>query len=237
MKEILSELKELEIVSKWLAHWGWSDGSGGNLSVRLDSLPERLLDLEEKDIRELAVTVPSLSGKYLLITGSGTRAKEIYNNLEETIGLYKVINGGNQIVWLWGNNKPTSELSAHMLIQEELVKNTPKMKAVIHTHPPDLISLTHIKAFDDNKYLNKIMFEMQNEVHLILPEGVENLPFYEAGSIELGEASVKAIRGHKVVLWKMHGALAVGDSLLKALDYLESINKAARIYWTIRSNF
>jgi rhamnulose-1-phosphate aldolase len=74
---------------------------------------------------------------------------------------------------------------------------------------------------------------MQSEARLILPEGAALLPYHLPGSLELGLASAEAVCHHFVVLWRMHGALATGQTLSQAVDYLEVVDKAARIYWTV----
>ena len=55
------------------------------------------------------------------------------------------------------------------------------------------------------------------------------------GSVELGSRSADLLERARVLLWHMHGAVATGETLSRALDYLEYIDKMAEIYWILRS--
>lgn len=234
MDEILiPELKEIEHICGWLARWRWSEASGGNLSVRLDSVPAEIEKLPAGPGQSLPLAVPNLANHYILVSGRGTRARDIATSAAAGIGLYRLLPGGNEYVWLWGHNRPTSELPSHLAIHQTLLQVRPEHRAIVHTHPPNLIALTHLPEFQEGNRLSDVLFRMQSEARLLLPEGLAHLPYHLPGSLELGLASAQAVRRHFVVLWHMHGALATGESLSKAVDHLEIVDKAATIYWTV----
>ena len=56
----------------------------------------------------------------MLLTGKGARAREIAARVEEGVGLYWILKGGEEFVSLWGNDEPTSELHAHLAIHDML---------------------------------------------------------------------------------------------------------------------
>ncbi len=233
MLNLLPELKEISRISGWLARWQWSEAAGGNFSIRLDDIPLKLKDLPEGPPQSLPLATPKLSESYLLVSGSGTRARDIAEDPAAGVGLYRVLPGGQSYIWLAGNNRPTSELPSHLAIHHALLDARPAHRAVVHTHPPNIISLTHLPEFQDGHQLSDTLFRMQSEARLILPEGAALLPYHLPGSLELGLASAEAVCHHFVVLWRMHGALATGQTLSQAVDYLEVVDKAARIYWTV----
>ncbi len=233
MLNLLPELKEIARISGWLTRWQWSEAAGGNFSIRLDDIPSELKDLPEGPPQSLPVATPKLSGSYLLVSGGGTRARDIAEDPAAGVGLYRVLPGGQSYVWLAGNNRPTSELPSHLAIHHALLDARPAHRAVVHTHPPNIIALTHLPEFRDGRQLSDTLFRMQSEARLLLPEGAALLPYHLPGSLELGLASAEAARHHFVVLWQMHGALATGQTLSQAVDHLEIVDKAARIYWTV----
>lgn len=233
MKKNLPELVEIAQICGWLAQWGWSEASGGNISIRLDDVPPEVINLPGGDSQPLPLTLPELAGRYFLVSGGGTRARDIAIDVEAGIGLYCVLPGGTEYRWLWGNNRPTIELPSHMAIHAALVKDRPAHHAIIHTHPPNLIALSHLPELQTPGALSDMLLRVQSEARLILPEGIGFLPHHLPGSLELGLASAEAIRKHFVVLWQLHGALASGETLSKAADYLEVVNKAAQIFWTL----
>ncbi|NIM95490.1 MAG: rhamnulose-1-phosphate aldolase [Anaerolineales bacterium] len=222
-------------ISHWLAHWHWSEGSGGNFSLRMDKLPEEAHALSGETPRPLPITVPSMGGSSLLISGRGTRARDIAADPKANLGLYWIIQGGEEITCLWGNCEPTSELPSHLAIHETLLEIRPSHKAVLHTHPPNLIALTHLQEFQDSFHLSDVLLRMQSEARIHLPEGIALLPYYLPGSLDLGLASVEALRRHSLLLWHMHGALTTGETLSNALDQMEVADKAAEIFWLLAS--
>ena len=239
MREIYEKVSPLSAfaeVCEWLAFKGWSEAEGGNLSLRIDEdeLPDELTASVAEDVA-LPLAVPELGGRYLLITGSGTRSRDIATDAATDIGLYRIANDGKSYQWIIGNNNPTSEMPSHCAIQCEFMRSRPDYTAVIHTHPPRLISLTHVSEFKDPKILSNTLLGLQSEARIIVPEGIGHLPFCVPGSLELGLLSAKEIKYRNIILWHMHGALAVGTSLNHALDQLEVVEKAAEIYWTLKA--
>ncbi|MBT5186945.1 MAG: rhamnulose-1-phosphate aldolase [Kordiimonadaceae bacterium] len=230
----LSQLDDFSEICEWLAFKGWSEAEGGNLSVRMDisEVPE-VLQNPTSDPIKLPLNVSEIAGKFLLISGSGTRSRDIANTPEKDIGLYKISTDGNSYQWIIGNDKPTSEMPSHCAIQAVLESQRPEHKALIHTHPPRLIALTHVPEFKDPKRLSDVVLGLQSEARIQLPEGIGHIPFQVPGSLELGLLSAEEFKKRTVILWHMHGSLATGRNLSHCFDQLEVVEKAAEVYWTL----
>ena len=233
--DALPETVESQRVAHWLALHGWSEGSGGNFSVRLEALPESLAGLRGGPKVALPVAVPSLGGRYLLVTGTGTRARDIAVAPHEGLGLFRIAPDGASYTFLVGNDRPTSEMPSHLAIHAALVETRPDHRAIVHTHPSRLIAATHLPEFEDSARMADVLLRLQSEALLHLPDGSVVLPYHLPGSLELGLASAEAVRRCEVVIWRYHGALATGRSLDSALDTLEYLDKTAEVYWTLRS--
>jgi len=229
------ELSEFSDVAHWLALKGWSEGQGGNMSVRLEQVSTDIEILPDGPAKPMPVVLPQLAGTHLLVTGSGTRARQIAQNPAQNVGLYRISKDGQSYCWLRGNDNHTSEFPSHCLIQAELITSKSACRAIVHTHPPKLIALTHMPEFLKGVDLSDRILRMQSEARLQLPNGAAHLPHEIPGSLDLGLASAEAIKKHMIMLWHMHGALAVGNTLSDALDKLEIFEKAADIYWILRS--
>ena len=226
-----NELLDFKTTAYWLARRGWSEAAGGNLSVRLD-MPG---SLHEDDHIPLPFPMPHLAGKALLLTGSGTRARDIGVDPEPHVGLYLISDDGTQYGWIAGNHNPSMELPAHCAIHNALEEFRPEDKAIMHTHPASLIALCHVKGLDNSKAISDKILSLQSEARLILPEGIGFAEHELPGSLELGIKSAEQVKNHHLVLWQLHGCLATGTTLAHAFDLMEVFEKSARIYWQLRA--
>ncbi|PHR59771.1 MAG: rhamnulose-1-phosphate aldolase [Robiginitomaculum sp.] len=231
----LPELADFANTAHWLSLRGWSEGAGGNMSVRIDRKITLLRDIPSDDYIQLPVHVPFLADTLIYLTGSGTRTRETALNPTQDVGLYYIAKDGQSYCWLAGNSSPTSELPAHCAIHNALAEHRPDDKAIMHTHPANLISLCHVPELANSKAVSDKILRLQSEARLHLPEGIGYVPHQIPGSLELGLASAKLVNVHRLVLWHMHGCLATGTSLAHAFDYMEVFEKCARMYWTLRA--
>lgn len=227
----LPQLADFAHTAKWLAMRGWSEGAGGNMSVRMDAPT----GLKATETLPLPVHVPHIAGMALFLTGSGTRTRETALYPTRDVGLYLIGDDGQSYSWLAGNTTPTSELPAHCAIHNALAQHRPDDKAIMHTHPANIISLSHIESLASGSAVSDKILRLQSEARLHLPEGIGYVPHQLPGSLELGLESAKLVKDHRLVLWHMHGCLATGADLATAFDYMEVFEKCARIYWTLRA--
>ena len=233
MKDLVPELGELQQIAYWLAHRGWSEANGGNVSVRLTDVPDVVRALPDGPPLPLLLAFPELAGTYYLVTGTGKRMRDTMLALEPHVGLIRILPGGQSYASLWGVPRVTSEFPAHSAIHRMCLAERPGFTAIVHTHPVSLVALTHVPAFADADVLNDVLFRMQHETRIFLPERLGLVPYQVPGSIELGLASAEALRTHKIISWDKHGVVAIGRSLSQALDWIEVLEKAAAIYWTV----
>lgn len=227
----MPDLTDFAETAQWLAKRGWSEAAGGNMSVRLHAESEP----NGGPSQRLPLHVPHLAGMTILFTGSGTRARETAEHPARDVGLYKISEDGKSYAWCAGNNTPTSELPAHCAIHNALAAHRPEDKAIMHTHPVNLISLCHDPDLADGKKISDKILRLQSEARLHLPEGIGYVPHQIPGSLELGFASAELVPVHRLVLWHMHGCLATGQTLAHAFDAMEVFEKCADMYWTLRA--
>jgi rhamnulose-1-phosphate aldolase len=226
----INEIPEVRRVASALDSLWLCEASAGNLSLRLEELPEGCRGIPEKGTVTLPVPVPELGGSYLLLTRAGSRMREIAQNPRPHLVLLKVHDDGERAAVLAGSEELTSELPAHLAAQRMLKTTRPELKAVLHAHPPGLIALCHIRQFEQKDFVIGTLFRMLPEAKALLPERFVALPYTRPGSIELARATAEALRTHRLVLWEGHGVTAVGATLSEALDRIEVLEKAAGIY-------
>jgi rhamnulose-1-phosphate aldolase len=147
---------------------------------------------------------------------------------------------GYSIIWGGHANKfkPTSELISHVKIHLHNMQHNPTHKAIVHTHPTELIVMSHHPLFDHEDELNYALWKMCPEIRVFVPRGVYCAPYALPGSEALANLSIKGLNNRDVILWEKHGALATGEDVEKAFDYLDVANKGAKLYLTaLQSGF
>jgi rhamnulose-1-phosphate aldolase len=132
--------------------------------------------------------------------------------------------------------KPTSELPSHLSVHNYLIAKGSPYKASLHTHPIELVAMTHHRPFLEKDMLTKILWSMIPETRAFCPKGLGIVPYLLPSSVELGEATIKTIdEGYDVVMWEKHGVFAVDNDIMSAFDQVDVLNKAAQIYMSARN--
>ena len=108
-------------------------------------------------------------------------------------------------------------------------------KAAVHTHPIDLVAMTHNPAFLKKDVLTKLLWSMIPETRAFCPRGLGIIPYALPSSVELAEATVKELAEYDVVMWEKHGVCAVGENVMEAFDMIDTLSKSAQIYLTAKS--
>ena len=125
---------------------------------------------------------------------------------------------------------PTSEYLSHVMMHRSLVNGNRSEKAIIHSHPDELIAAMHMNKMSTEEKINSIFIKLHSEFSMLIPDKVGYIPFTDPGSKELAEKTLKKLEFHKIVLWRDHGCISIGDSLDLALDNIEIVNKISKIY-------
>ena len=223
-------------IGQLLFQKGWAEKNAGNLSWDVtDFVRVKPRELKAAAFREHLHLPSEAAGRSFLVTGTGTRYRDIEKDPSGCLCILRPSEKGNGYHLLWGGEKPgfgpTSELSSHLKMQHSLLKRGGQMKVVLHTHPNELIALTHLSATNNQEALNWALWGMIPEAKLFVPKGVGLVPYQLTGSEDLAEATVKVLeQGYKVVMWEKHGALAVGKDPDEAFDLVDAMNKAATLY-------
>jgi rhamnulose-1-phosphate aldolase len=233
---------EAQEVSSYLWERGWAESSAGNLSIDLtDFMAANLEELGKGDEGSLEPGCPGLAGRTYLVTGSGRRFREFSADPELNSVLLRIHEHGTGYSVVWGGEgemgfRPTSELPTHLQLHESLVSCRADARVVLHTHPTELVALTHLDDCREGEPLNRLLWSTIPEFKVFLPLGVGLVPYHPPGSVELANATRAAIDGgHRVAVWQFHGCLAVGSTPAEAFDRIDTANKAARIALLFRA--
>ena len=175
---------------------GWAERNAGNVSVRLDpgdALPEAS---REEPWRPIGASVPEVGGQRFLFTGTGTFMRTLELSPPRDLGAIEVDPAGEAFRVLWGyerGGRPTSELPPHLRAHAARARASGGAdRAIIHTHPPNLIALTY--ALDlDTRSLTRLLWEMHTECIVVFPRGCGFMPWRMPGSDDLARATAEVL--------------------------------------------
>ena len=230
IKKIQQVLKSVSNVAKILSERGWAEANAGNISFNVsDAIGD---EFDSSDLKEPSKDYGFSKDTSIIITSSGSRMREIAEEPEKYCGVLTFLSGKKgYYISKFGEEEfiPTSEYPSHINIHRYLVNRGRSEKAIIHSHPDELIAAMHFKELDTEKKINSVFKTMHSEFSMLIPDKVGYLSFLQPGSEELAEKTLQKLEDHKIVLWKDHGCISIGDTLDLALDNVEVINKIARV--------
>ncbi len=234
---LMAEIDRVAEVAGYLWTKGWAERNGGNISLNITTL----LSPEEKALPALvpAFALPekmeAIAGHIFYVTGTGKRMRYVAQSPFDNGSIIRVsADGLSYEIIAEKPIKPTSELPSHLLMHNYLRAQGRDNKVVLHTHPTDIIGMTHCKKFLNSEYLTKVLWSMIPECRIIVPKGIGIVPYEIPGTFELACATIKQLEKHDVVFWEKHGILAVGEDLIECFDAIDTLSKSAQIYFSAR---
>ena len=233
MAQLIEFFSQIGNVGKRLSELGAAEGAAGNLSVCIRSRTEIPVSFSETQSIDLPLPVPELEGASLIVTGSGCRLREIVDAPAANLAVVVVGQGGRTGEMFTVKDQRfkriTSEFNSHLAIHHDQMKSRDvNVHTVLHAQPPHLTYLSHIPAYQDEKYFNRHLCRWEPETILSIPQGVGVLPFIVNGSDEQMRETALKMGEHSVVVWARHGVVARADnSILHALDLVEYAEAAA----------
>jgi rhamnulose-1-phosphate aldolase len=233
-------IETIAVVSRLLWERGWAPKNAGNISVDITGSADiRISDIDKYPYRPLESAYPELAGTMLLVTGAGSRMRDVAHQPTKELCIIQIAGDGRGYFFLWGDVTnaaltPTSELPTHLSLHTLLKRQGGTNKAVLHTHPDELIALSMIPEYDDEQKLNDLLFSVHAESVIVNPRGIGLVPYLLTGTVELAAATIASLERHPIVLWKNHGCVAVGRDVQEAFDLVDITNKSAQLFFLCR---
>lgn len=235
---ITKSIKDVAEVAGMLWQKGWAERNGGNITVNItDELSE-----DEKAAPALAgpfpigLTLQYLEGRFFYCKGTGKRMRDLARAPMENGSIIRICpDCASYEIIADAPVLPTSELPSHLALHNYLISTGSSYKASLHTHPIELVAMSHSAEFQDSRHLTEVLWSMIPETLAFAPLGIGFVPYAMPSSVELAAATLEQIRSFDVVLWEKHGTVAVGTDVLDAFDQTDVLNKAAQIYLRSRA--
>lgn len=235
-KAVKQEIKKVIEISGYLWQRGWAERNGGNISLNISDIASiAVKDLSVCKLNSVNGFPKEAANMVFFVTGTGERLREL-KNVEKTCCIIKFNDDASGYHILWGGDlkkqvSPTSELITHVKIHIDKVMTGSSDRAVVHTHPTELICFSLHPRFGRNeKRFNNAIWSTLPEVRLFVPKGVALCKYALPGSSVLAELTVTALKRSNIAVWVKHGAIATGKDVIEAFDYIDVANKGCDIY-------
>jgi len=232
------EVMKIAEVAGYLWQNGWAERNGGNITVNIT-------DIADEEMRNMpaispaipiGVTLLALRGCYFFCKGTGKRMRDLARRPMDNGSIIRILDDCSSYVIIADSPvMPTSELPSHLTVHNRLAASGSAYKATLHTHPIELVAMSHCRRFLEKDVLTNLLWSMIPETKAFCPLGLGVVPYELPGSNRLAEATLPELDGYDVVLWEKHGVFAKGLDVMDAFDQIDVLSKSAKIYIAAKS--
>lgn len=237
-REIVKVISHVAEVGRYIWQNGWAESNAGNISVNVSHLIfEKFINIEKYPIYKLSETYIEIANKYLFITGTGKRMRDLAHSPLENALFIKISKDGKSYSILLDNEKdtpvflPTSEIPTHLSIHNQIAVRGSNEKVIIHTHASELIALTHNPEFKTKEQINKIIWGMHPETIMFIPKGIGFVPYTIPGSVEIARKTLDEFKTNNIILWEKHGVFSIGEEVINTYDKIDIISKSVKMWF------
>ena len=233
-----AEIDKVAEVAGYLWQKGWAERNGGNITVNITEF----VDDEMRAMPGISAphpigsTLPHLAGYWFYCKGTGRRMRDLARNPMANGSIIRILPGCDSYeIVADAPVAPTSELPSHLTVHNWLLAKGSPYRASLHTHPIELVALTHSRKWMEKDAATQMLWSMIPETRAFCPRGLGMVPYMLPSSNELAEATLRTLAdNYDVVMWEKHGVFAVDTDILEAFDQVDVLNKAAQIYIAAR---
>lgn len=228
------EVNQVAEVAGYLWQKGWAERNGGNITVNVtDQVSDEMHRMSAiSEPVSIGAMLPNLKGCYFFCKGTNKRMRDLARWPMENGSVIRILDDCAHYEIIADNPvKPTSELISHLAVHNYLIGKGSSYKASVHTHPIELVAMSHNPEFLKKDVLTNILWSMIPETKAFCPRGLGIVPYMMPSSERLAEETIKAIDdNYDVVMWEKHGVFAVGENVMEAFDMIDTLTKSAIIY-------
>lgn len=231
------EIEKIAEVAGYLWQNGWAERNGGNITVNITKyVDDEMRSLPAlSEVKQIGVTLPHLKGCYFYCKGTGKRMRDLARCPMSNGSVIRILDDCASYVIIADELvQPTSELPSHLTVHNHLLEKGSPYTATVHTHPIELVAMSHKREFLKKDVLTNILWSMIPETKAFCPLGLGIIPYTLPGSVELADATLKELDDYDVVLWEKHGVFAQGLDVMDAFDQIDVLSKSAKIYINAR---
>ncbi len=228
------QIDDVAEVAGYLWQKGWAERNGGNITVNItEHIDDGIRTLPALSAPvAIGMTLPHLKGRYFYCKGTNRRMRDLARRPMDNGAIIRICDDCSHFEIVADKPvMPTSEIPAHLSVHNYLIGKGSTYKACVHTHPIELVAMSHNPEFLKKDVLTHILWSMIPETKAFCPRGLGIVPYMMPSSVELADATIRTLDDdYDVVLWEKHGVFAVADDVMEAFDMIDTLTKSAIIY-------
>ncbi len=235
---LATEVARVAEVAGYLWEKGWAERNGGNITVNItEYVDDEIRELPAiSEVKAIGTTLPHIRGCYFFCKGTNMRMRDLARYPMDNGSIIRILDDCASYVIIADKPvNPTSELPSHLSVHDYLIAKGSPYKASLHTHPIELVALTHCRKYLEKDVATNLLWSMIPETKAFCPRGLGIIPYTLPGSVELANATIKELDDYDVVMWEKHGVFAVECDVIQAFDQVDVLNKSAQIYIAARN--
>lgn len=232
------EIEKIAEVAGYLWTNGWAERNGGNITVNVTRfIDDDICALPAiSDVISIGTAFPNLKGAYFYCKGTGKRMRDLARWPMQNGSLIRILDDCASYEIIADEAvMPTSELPSHLCVHNRMVASGSPYNATLHTHPIELVAMSHNRTFLQKDVLTHLLWSMIPETKAFCPLGLGIVPYTLPGSMDLAEATLNELEDYDVVMWEKHGVFAKGLDIMDAFDQVDVLSKSAKIYVNARA--
>ena len=230
---LAAEVEKVAEVAGYLWQKGWAERNGGNITVNItEYIDDEIKALPAiSEVYPIGAVLPNLKGCYFYCKGTNMRMRDLARRPMENGSIIRILEDCASYVIIADNVvKPTSELPSHLSVHNYLIGIGSSYKASLHTHPIELVAMSHNPKYLEKDVATKLLWSMIPETKAFCPRGLGIVPYKLPGSVDLADSTIAELADYDVVMWEKHGVFAVDTDIMQAFDQVDVLNKSALIY-------
>ncbi len=231
---LTAEVMKVAEVAGYLWQKGWAERNGGNITVNItEYIDDDIKAMPAiSEVKSIGTTLPQLKDCYFYCKGTQKRMRDLARDPMANGSIIRILDDCASYVIIADQPvMPTSELPSHLSVHNYLLAKGSPYRASLHTHPIELVALTHNKKYMEKDVATRMLWSMIPETKAFCPRGLGMVPYMLPSSVELADATIRAIDDdYDVVMWEKHGVFAVETDIMAAFDQVDVLNKSALIY-------
>ena len=235
---LAAEVEKVAEVAGYLWQKAWAERNGGNITVNITEYVDDAVRAMPaiSEVKPIGTTLPHLKGCYFYCKGTQKRMRDLARRPMENGSIIRILDDCASYVIIADHPVlPTSELPSHLSVHNHLLAKGSPYRASLHTHPIELVAMSHTDKFLQKDVAGNLLWSMIPETKAFCPRGLGIIPYKLPGSVELAEATIRELDDYDVVMWEKHGVFAVDVDVMAAFDQVDVLNKSALIYIAAKS--